>query len=170
MATCQKEETKRIMRQNIARLQKEKGLSSEEIDGIIGKKIGTTEKIKNGKISNPLMGTIEKIATALGVSLREIFLEPHVDSILRDMRLNIREMRLKRGLSPEEVDREIGAKHSYTRRVEDGTLNPCIDRLADIAHVLKVPMRAFFEPRRLMLFWVTSEGKSGSEIIELDKG
>lgn len=169
MATCQKEETKRIMRQNIARLRKDKGLSPEEIDGIIGKKIGTTEKIEDGRISNPLLGTIEGIANALGVSLREIFLEPQENKILKDMRRNIRDMRLKRGLSPEEVDREIGAKRSYTRRVENGTLNPCIDRLADIARVLKVPVHIFFQPRRLMLFWITSEGKSGSEIIDLAK-
>ena len=57
---------------------------------------------------------------------------------------NLKLCRKQAGFSQEELGHKIGADQAYISRVEAGQLNPTIETLAELASVLKVPVKALF--------------------------
>ena len=63
--------------ENIKRVREAKGLSQKEVISAIGMGPAQYSRIENGK-TDPSVGTLVKIAKALGVSMAELFLEKDV--------------------------------------------------------------------------------------------
>jgi len=58
---------------------------------------------------------------------------------------NLKLCRKQSGLSQEELGHRIGADQAYISRIEAGQLNPTIETIAELAFVLKVPIKTLFE-------------------------
>ena len=58
--------------ENLKEIKHEKGMHAKDIAEKAGLPIKTVERIFAGRTANPMLDTLERIANALGVSLREI--------------------------------------------------------------------------------------------------
>jgi transcriptional regulator with XRE-family HTH domain len=71
--------------------------------------------------------------------------------IKRLVGLNIRKLRMARGLSQEvlaaEMDTETEWDQAYVSRIEAGRLNLSLETIEMVAKALKVPVAALFEPQ-----------------------
>lgn len=63
--------------ENLKEIKHEKGLHTKDIAEKAGLPIKTVERIFSGKTTSPMLDTLERLATALGVSLREILSGTH---------------------------------------------------------------------------------------------
>ncbi len=70
--------------------------------------------------------------------------------MLADLGVKVRELRLARRLTQEELERRCGIKREYLSKIETGGLpNVTIKTLTKITDALGVPLSKFFrEPRR----------------------
>lgn len=59
--------------------------------------------------------------------------------------MNLRRLRVARGLSQEALGLSAGCEPSYVGRVERGTENPSVDLLESFAGALSVPIGALFD-------------------------
>lgn len=57
----------------------------------------------------------------------------------------LREIRLERGLTQEELARKAGFHRTYAGNIERGLENPTIEAVSRIAEVLDVPVKSLFE-------------------------
>jgi len=94
------EESKRLLGARIKELRKTKGLSQEKIAEIVGVDPKHISRIEVGK-SYPSLDTLEKIAKALGMELKDFFEFAHnlksPDNIIKDIN------RLIKGISEEKL-------------------------------------------------------------------
>lgn len=65
---------------------------------------------------------------------------------LRQVGLNVRRLRLQRGLSQEQAAFESGIAFNYLSGIETGKRNPSVKVLAGIAKALRVHLADFFAP------------------------
>ena len=67
---------------------------------------------------------------------------------IRNLAKNLREYRLLRGFSQEELAYQTDTDRTYISDIERGLRNPSLKTIAKLAHALDVPIGALCDPDR----------------------
>lgn len=141
----------------------------------------TLSDILTGKNSNPRMDTIQKIATALDVTV-DVFFDDEgnpntIEKNENEEKINllgdtIKKLRLDKGMTTYELADLTGIPQSTISKMENGKRKIETDSLQLLAKALKVPISTFFDDNNNELNTTAkseNEEKFHSDIIRIER-
>jgi transcriptional regulator with XRE-family HTH domain len=130
----------------------ERGLSQIELAAAAGCGSTHVSEIETGK-ANCNLDTLDELCVALNVDIVQLFsedAEPGTDCALAKERLpvNLRKLRVKRGMSQFELAEKANLNRTYVGKVENSVTSLNLDRVNELARGLGVDASELFTRRK----------------------